>query len=486
MPEPRNQPVPRPFIKYLPWILGGLVLLALMAVIHWISPALHHTTRPEARPMFRFIGLYAAAGAVYLAVLGAALRGGQPGRISRAGMTWLIAAGLVMRLAFLGSTPILEDDYHRYLWDGAVAAHGYSPWASVPQEVHKAMGGQGQAPAPLIALARQAGDELRLINHWQLSSIYPPVAQASFVLAYWLRPWDLTAWRAVLLAFDLATLALLLAVLRRMKRPASWAMVYWWCPLVVVEIYNRCHMDVVILPFMLAAILLCLRRRPGWGMGMLGLAIGAKLWPLILAPLLLRQEWLSRRRLGYSLGVLGLVAGPLMGAVLLGKAGSQSGLIAYAQHWYNNSALYQLQMMVWNPLVGAAGLGGGFAHAALRLLVALPLAVWVGWLALKEVCGASDLVGRCALAVAGLYLLSPTQFPWYFVWVMPLLACRTVWPLLLYVVLLPLYYLSYVHPGVIWLEHLPVWIALAALALRSKRPATQKVPEEEKVLANVS
>ncbi len=50
------------------------------------------------------------------------------------------------------------------------------------------------------------------MNHSYLRSIYPPVAQAAFALAHWIGPWEVSAWRLVLLLFDTMTLGLLILV----------------------------------------------------------------------------------------------------------------------------------------------------------------------------------------------------------------------------------------------------------------------------------
>jgi hypothetical protein len=69
-----------------------------------------------------------------------------------------------------------------------------------------------------------------------------------------------------------------------------------------------------------------------------------------------------------------------------------------------------------------------------------------------------------------LFLLSPTQFPWYYVWLIPFLAWRPNKALILYSALLPIYYLRPVleHVGrarffdevLVWVEHGPVILLL--------------------------
>lgn len=64
------------------------------------------------------------------------------------------------------------------------------------------------------------------------------------------------------------------------------------------------------------------------------------------------------------------------------------------------------------------------------------------------------------MAVGGLFVLSPTQFAWYYTWVLPFLVLAPARALVLYTALLPLYHLHYDYPWVVWIEHLPVWMLI--------------------------
>ena len=81
--------------------------------------------------------------------------------------------------------------------------------------------------------------------------------------------------------------------------------------------------------------------------------------------------------------------------------------------------------------------------------------------------------------IAALYLFSPTQFPWYSLWILPFLAIQPQRSLLLLTALLPLYYLRYffaarglveVHDmGIVWLEFVPVWCLLIWEGYRGRK-----------------
>ncbi|MBI1374373.1 MAG: DUF2029 domain-containing protein [Phycisphaera sp.] len=440
----------------------GLTLVLLCAAIAWVVPFQEQITRGSS--LFTFVPIYIVASVVYLL---AARDMGQPS--GKARWVLIIGVGVAMRIAMITAPPILEDDYHRYLWDGAVTAHGHNPWLVAPNEVETAVvfrlergaAHHTNIPDDLIAAAHAHTRTIANINHGHLRTVYPPVAQAAFAAAYALSPFSVGAWRAVLLLFDAATLVLIVALLRRLNRPTAWAALYWWCPLVVIEVINRCHMDVIAFPFVVGAVLLTLRRRHVWAMAVLGLAIGAKLWPLVLAPLLLRPLLGEPRRLIAPVAVLAIVGLPMVLATLSGGIDSQTGLIAYGKSWSNNSALHEAGLMVFRLFGGTSGMPG-YAYGVTRGLMALGTLGLIGFLACWPLRDAGDLCGRCVWTVAGVFLLSPTQFPWYWLWALPLLTTRPLRWALLYAALLPLYHLNerLGMTWVVWAEHIPVAIVM--------------------------
>jgi hypothetical protein len=144
---------------------------------------------------------------------------------------------------------------------------------------------------------------LERINHSDLRTIYPPVAQGVFALAHWIGPWKLTAWRGLILILDMVTIALLLALLRDLGRSPLWAALYWWNPIVLKELFNSAHMDAIIVPLILGALLLAIRKRPLAATACLTLAAGAKIWPLILLPLVWRGLLDKPRKLALAIAL---------------------------------------------------------------------------------------------------------------------------------------------------------------------------------------
>ncbi|MDQ3440971.1 MAG: glycosyltransferase 87 family protein, partial [Planctomycetota bacterium] len=404
----------------------------------------------------------------------------------------LLLIGVVMRLAMMPARPVLENDYFRYLWDGAVTAHGMSPYVYAPAQVQRALDGRPAdadefIPSSVVRLARKSGPVIWRIGAPEVTTIYPPVAQAVFALAHVISPWSFNAWVWVLLVFDALTLALLLIGLRMIQRPLAWSAIYWCNPLLVRELFSNGHMDVIVLPLVLAAVLLATRQ---WWLAtavVLALGVAVKVWPVLLAPLLFRSAWRQPRILAMAAGVFVTISAALWWPVFSARGGARTGFGIYAHHWENNDGAFRVVRWLCLGLAEiqkSLSLPGVVdAEVLARVIAAALVAAWALWLARRPAADARVLCDRALLTVAALFLLSPTGFPWYFTWLLPLLTLSPRTPLLLFTVLLPLYYLRFPlmdRPQTApWarelglLQHIPVLVAVAWASLRHRSERRQ-------------
>ena len=471
--QPRLSPAAGVWPLHRAWVLCGLLPLGFSLFMALISNRFGYDRDVAGMPVLLFAGVFVAAGLAFAAVV--------PGLIERSAslgvretsrlLALIVGVGVIARLVLFASQPILEDDYQRYLWDGAVVAHGFNPYAASPRAVI-----DGGPSHSLAGLATETGSGepalvLRRINHPNLTTLYPPVTEAAFATAYAVSPWSLNAWRSLLLLCDLSILIILLSLLKTTGRSSLWAALYWWNPLVLKEGFNSAHMEPLVVALVMSTLWLAARRRPVLATVALGFAAGAKLWPVLLLPIILRATAANARHVigcvSLFAAMLALWAAPILSAGLT----ETSGLIAYAEAWKTNSALFPLLQSSMAPLFGMTGLPSAYAAIAVKG----GLACGLGWFAVRQAKTAIetplDLIKRSALVVAALVVLSPAQYPWYVLWVTPFLA---FWPsrtLLLMGGLVPLYYASFyfiaqetletagpILLGMIWL---PVWISAA-------------------------
>ncbi len=450
----------------LNWRLAGILLIVLHLALIYISPQFAYEQDNFSKPVLTFVGIEIAVGAIYLLILADIHRA----RPNRSLLIWVIVVGVILRVAMFASTPVLEDDFYRYLWDGAVTVQGASPYSFSPDEV-LAADEESSVPAALRQLADESDEIIWRINHPELRTIYPPVAQAAFALAYRLKPWSLTAWRFTLLGFDIATLGLLALLLRKLNLPMLSLAVYWWNPLLIKEAFNSAHVDLVVLPFVLAAVLLAISEREVLAAGALGLAVGAKVWPALLFPVVVRSLFVQPKRLIAAVALFTLLSGAMFLPVFHGGLDDDSGFTAYSRSWEMNDALFMLILSASRATVSGFGYEPHHGKLLARLLIGLMLGALIVWTMRKKPDTGSEFCENCLIIVAALFLLSPAQFPWYSLWLIPFLLLRPRRSLLSLTLLLPLYYLRFYFSarddvrvfdyGIVWLEYFPVWLLLA-------------------------
>jgi hypothetical protein len=461
MPQKTDAPPPgRSFsTRKVAWAIpaAGILIGLLLWTVSGMSEALAVHKPAQPRLVAAFVALMAAAGAIYSA---AALFCRQAAE-APALRTWIVVIALGLRLTMVTGTPILEDDHYRYLWDGALVAHGLNPYSYSPGEIRQEALSGGSAPR--VDLARQSGDILERVNYPGLRTIYPPVAQAAFGLAHRLAPWQLWAWRLVLSAFDLAALV----VLCRLRVPVAGLLIYGWNPLLVKEVYNAVHVDALMLPFLLSAVAGIRRDRPVAATAALGVAAGVKLWPVLLLPMIWRRLIRRPRVLIASL----LLSAACLAAILLpmvsGGLDRTSGLAAYSRYWEMNDALYTLLSRGVDGLAAYLALPPALSALMPRLLWAGIVVAGVIWLAWRREIAAGQ---QCLMAATLLFMFSPTQFPWYYLWLLPFLSLHPHPALVLYTALLPLYYLRPLMDRygavdifdnvLVWAQHGPVFLWL--------------------------
>lgn len=458
----------------LTWAALGLLVLGFALWLLALAPDFAYGRPIAAMPILSVTALSFLAGGLTLLLPWATGLAANAPRI----ILWVIAVGLLARLLLLDSTAILEDDFYRYLWDGAVAAQGLNPYRLAPAELPLLLE-QGRLDPAYGRLLVEGAEVHARINHPALRTVYPGAAQAVFALTYWLDPWSLSAWRLVLLAFEGAGLLLLLLILRDLGRSPLWAALYWWNPLAIREIANAAHMEGLLVPILLLALFLTLRRRPLAASLVLALATAIKLWPVLLLPIVLRPLLGEPRRLLAAVTVFAVPVAILMLPVILAGLDRSSGFLAYGERWEMNDAAFMLLAAAVGGLIHGAGFSEALVDPATRILVAGAIGLLA--LAINRHNATSDheICRRFLIVAATLFLLSPTQFPWYLLWLLPFLPLVPNLALLLLTPLLALYSLRFYFVdryqaevfdhGIVWLEFLPVWALLGWQAYRQTR-----------------
>ncbi len=376
----------------------------------------------------------------------------------RAGLAWVLVVAIAMRLIGLSFPVLAESDCYRYMFDGAVTANGLNPYQYSPRQVIEGTTDN----EPLETLAAQAGPVvMSRISHPHLRTIYPPLAQGLFAAAYYLSPFNPGAWAGVLLCLDLLTALILVGLLRSAGLSLLWLCAYLWNPLLVIETYFHLHMDIA-LGVCLAGFIWALWRGRSILAGLvLAGGVGLKLWPMVLAPLLLgrfitnwRKCLLAAVAAGTTTAIIMLAFLPAFGQI------SDSGMTAYASNWLANSFAFDGIERLCRIFVT----GDASQTVARFISIGLIMAFSIFQARRASQAGVTELARSAIAVICVMLVLGPTVYPWYF---LPLAALGGIapWPIVgLCALLLPVTHLPRDLPGrwfIIACVHIPIWLALA-------------------------
>ncbi|MCF8412382.1 MAG: glycosyltransferase 87 family protein, partial [Melioribacteraceae bacterium] len=374
--------------------------------------------------------------------------------------------GIILRILLSFSEPIQEDDFNRYLWDGAVMANFINPFEYSPKEVIDDEVANPNDKEVFEILKSEAGVILERINHPHIKSIYPSISQVFFAVSYLLSPFNVTVWKLLLALVDCSVFYLLFLLITHFSISKKFIIIYWLNPILLHEIYNSGHMDILILPFVLLSILLYYKKRVFLSATFVAIAAAVKVWPIIIFPFLNRGDFSFNRVMKSGL-VLAFLLVVFYLPMFLNNFGNDLGIVKYSQSWYNNDAVFHIIIYLTRFFSDIFSLKLTCPHCSARYVVLAIYVIIFVFLLLKKPESEVQMFRFFTLAVIWMFLISPTQFPWYYIWLLPFLVITPFYSILLYVVLLPLYQLNIIWSGFIYIQHLPV-LVLFLMELKGK------------------
>lgn len=482
--------------RFVKLAILAIISIGVYGIITMLSWQFNYDSVSIDRPIIMVLCLFAIAFAAYLAAIGIAWRTSPNTKT----LALLIGSAIVFRVVVLFSVPIQEVDIYRYLWDGAATTAGVSPFRYSPAQVSSA-GIDPRMPDDLQRLAKLRDNNpplaeiLHRVHFAELPTIYPPTSQFVFALANLATPSSaslltrLFVMKAWLVGFDIATLLVVIAILRRCGKPIGLCILYAWCPLLIKEVANSGHLDAIAVFLTTSAVYMVVRclefastsatdeqtelspttgslRAMQIGYATMaaivfGLAVGAKLYPIILVPLVL---FALLKQLGWRFTAAPALAFVVTVILLLSallpsdesrtnenEVGDPSlGVVTFLRRWEMNDFLFLLVIENLKPsanrgahevawftvtpesfrqtVVTSAAKRLGFSPSEAPFIIArattaiifLIVAFVLAWRTAGK-----DITSFCEavfLTIAWFWLLCPTLNPWYWTWALPFLA----------------------------------------------------------------
>ncbi|MFN7259780.1 MAG: polyprenol phosphomannose-dependent alpha 1,6 mannosyltransferase MptB [Cyclobacteriaceae bacterium] len=156
---------------------------------------------------------------------------------------WIVAA-ILFRLCFLFSTPLLSDDFYRFIWDGRLLAAGVHPFAELPRFYI-------ENNSTIPGIDKSLFDKLNSPDYF---TIYPPVNQLIFWVAARLSFGSILSGvvviRLFIIASEIGTIWLIKKILHHYQLPARNALLYALNPLVIIELTGNLHFEALLIFFL--------------------------------------------------------------------------------------------------------------------------------------------------------------------------------------------------------------------------------------------
>lgn len=225
----------------------------------------------------------------------------------------IVAGSVAVAATGLLAPPRTSTDAYRYAWDGRVQAAGISPYDHAPADRELAglrdswLFPTDPAQCALPDHAAVDGGCTR-INRPTVHTIYPPVAEASYLLVNALSPGSARL-KPLQIGGALCAVGTTLGLLRMLRRRgpdgARGSMsgaAYWaWCPALPLEAVNNAHVDVLAVLLTVAGLGALTggqgpgrpaigRLRAASGGALIGAGVAVKLLPAAVLPAVLRRR----------------------------------------------------------------------------------------------------------------------------------------------------------------------------------------------------
>lgn len=332
-------------------------------------------------------------------------------RASRGRGQWLellviLGGALLLRGVLLPVDPNLSHDSWRYLWDARVTLHGYSPYVYTPE-------------APQLQPLRN--DFLfGIIRFRTAPTLYPPAAQAFYLLSYLLAGANLVFFKALLTACEIISCAALAWLLKKRGSDPARCVIYAWAPLPIIEFAIQGHIDALTITLMLLTMICAQSTQRGSRVltgVLLALATLTKIYPILLLAMILRKRDWALLTACITTIILAYIP-----YIILGHGQILGFFSTYASESASNAGI-TIHMV--NSLAGIIHLNKTLTQALtylldLALVGSTVLIIW--WLRQQ---GRISVEAGALVLIGAIFAASSHIFPWYTAALLPWVALYT-------------------------------------------------------------
>ena len=198
----------------------------------------------------------------------------------------ILGIGILFRLIFLFSTPLLSQDFFRFLWDGMLLSNGLNPYEATPDLLNQT------APLFSTPFSQELYKGMGALSAEHYSN-YPPINQLGFYLASLIGGNSILAniisIRVLLILSDLGIFWFGIKLLDYLNRSKKRIGLYFLNPLIIVELTGNLHWEgFMVFFFIFGLYLIFVKNQWKWATISMAISVASKLIPLLILPLFWR------------------------------------------------------------------------------------------------------------------------------------------------------------------------------------------------------
>lgn len=308
---------------------------------------------------------------------------------------FLIGVAVALRIAFLAVQPVGSPDYYRYVWDGRVQASGINPYRYAPDDT---------------ALTFLHTDILpRLVTYPNMKTIYPPLSEMLFYVAYLAGGEGYFGIKLLILIFDLFTMFGLYLMLKRLNMDRKYLLIYALCPLPLIQFFLDGHVDAFGFAFLIFAIYFYFGGRKTLSFVLIGLSMLIKPLALIVIPIFFLAEKGAMNRLKAAAIPLLLFFALYVPYMFTGSP--FTSLMTFTENWTFNGIVFHVL--------------DAFIHDNQRTRAVCAILLVIAYVPM--VLSKKDILTKIYLSIFLLFIFSPIVHPWYIGWLAVLLPIIPRW-----------------------------------------------------------
>lgn len=296
----------------------------------------------------------------------------------------IILFGILFRITLIPSAPATSPDVYRYIWEGKIIYNGYNPYLYSPDAVQ---------------LENLRDDVYSKVTFKNMPTIYPPLAQAVFLLSYYTAGNSTIGLKLIYLLCEIITMIFLLKLLHFKKINLNYIILYAWLPLPVMEYFVNAHIDAVGIMFLILFLYFLEKDYMVPSAFAFTLSFLTKLYPVVLIPLLFKK--FKVQRFVYFILIFLFTSVLFYFPFINASLSVTDALTGYISKWEFNASVYYLSAAIVSDRETA------------RLICGILLLISVGFIAGYY----KDFVKGVFGVLLVVIIFSPVVYPWYLGWI---------------------------------------------------------------------